>query len=647
VLAAASNNQSVTAGNPAPRSLLEGEFPFAEVSELARRDRYCVDPVYAVHKWWARRPPAVIRALLLAAAMPAKTTAEDFWKVFSDGRDTLAGKVVGDPFAGGATSLVEASRLGADVTGIDVDPLAVRVARVELAQLDRGLFETEASALLQHLRERGDALYPSRSGVEALHYFRLREASCGNCGEHSLIYRNLWLARDRGLAGAVVREEGAVVFCPICDRLHHLGSDRQRLECCESRHRIEAGTYSRSGFECPSCGHTAGNEELRVGSLPSRLIAVEETVANGYRVIRAPRPSDVEAIKRAEGSVASTQLVDATLTDIDAGRPASYGFETVADLFHPRQKRVLSDAFAWIGTRDCDPAIRDALILAVSNALGSNNALCGYATDYGRLSSLFSAVRAYSMPVLSVELNPLHRSAGRGTLEATLRRVARSGSELVRRHTIDPESASAVPHKFHALRRGRSSVTCSSADRPLPTDFGRYDIALTDPPYFDFISYSDLSLLYRAWLAPESQAEKLGGAPIYPVGENPADEFATRLAAAFRNLRKVLKPAAQMIFTFHSPHEEAWRAVEKAIRRAEFRVHAVFPVWADGRGGSHGHAGNCEWDLVFVCRGMHTSGESIKATSEEWIARLGDEALEASDVQNLKLGLAMARRLSV
>jgi adenine-specific DNA methylase len=106
---------------------------------------------------------------------------------------------------GGATTLVEASRLGADVTGIDVDPLAVRVARVELSRLDREAFEAQAAELLEGLREIHGDLFPGVEEAEPLHYFRLRETVCQKCDELSLIYRNLWLARDRGLAGAVVR----------------------------------------------------------------------------------------------------------------------------------------------------------------------------------------------------------------------------------------------------------------------------------------------------------------------------------------------------------------------------------------------------------------------------------------------------------
>ena len=69
-----------------PQTLLESGFPFCEVSAVALADRQCKDSVYSVHKWWARRPPAVIRALLLAATQPASTTS----KTMSSGRSLPA-----------------------------------------------------------------------------------------------------------------------------------------------------------------------------------------------------------------------------------------------------------------------------------------------------------------------------------------------------------------------------------------------------------------------------------------------------------------------------------------------------------------------------------------------------------------------------
>jgi adenine-specific DNA methylase len=650
VEAAALQPQSAPAASPAGLTLLEGEFPYRAVSEIARRDRYCRDHVYSMHKWWARRPPGVIRALLLAAGLPAQTREETFWRLFASDDRPLAGVSVGDPFMGGATTLVEASRLGAKVSGIDVDPLAVRIARAELEGVDVSSFEEHARALLDHLRRAHSDLYPvpGVEGTEPLHYFWLRRAACYGCGENSLLYRNLWLVRDKERAGAVVRDDAGTAFCPDCLDLQNVKQGQKEIRCCGRRRRLDEGTYAQARFVCPCCGRRERNDKLEVGKLGRVLIAVEDTVADGRRRLRKPTSADTIALAGAKrrSAARTSSIPNVPLDGIDSGRPASYGFETVGDLFSRRQQVVFATAFSWVRRRTAPDAVRRALMLALSNALGSNNLLCGYATDYGRLSALFSGVRAYSMPVLSVEINPLHSDAGRGTLAMTLQRVTRSQRERVSRHTFDPTSGAVVSHSFRAHGSAPHVVACRSADRRLPTPFGPFDLVLTDPPYFDFIPYSDLSLLYRAWLADEMDEQRLGGAPIYPLGDSPIDDFAHRLGRAFSNVRHALKPGAPMTFTYHSSHEDAWAALGRALEQSGFRVSAVFPLWADGRSGGHGHAGNCEWDLVFVCRIAGPHRRAITVSREDWLRSLEDETIEDSDKRSMELGLAMAKRLS-
>ncbi len=634
------------------QTLLEEGFPFEIVSRLARSDRYSRDHVYAVHKWWARRPPAVIRALLLASALPAGASDEEFWRLFTDDGAHLSGLHVGDAFMGGATTLVEAARLGAAVTGVDVDPLAARVARAELTGFDGATFEKHAEQLLAHLRKKFASLYPgARPGDgEPLHYFWLRRAGCRGCGQSSLLYRSLILVRESGRPGAVVRDPGMVAFCPDCLQLHQLKPGRKELRCCGRRRRLDERTYSRRGFRCPCCGVRARNEELGVGRLERVLIAVEETRPRGRRHLRQPDKRDHEALVSGTRRAAQKRrsVPAQPLAGVDSGRPASYGFEKIADLFSARQQVVLAEAFAWVRRVKAPKEVKEALTLALSNALGSNNVLCGYATDYGRLSSLFSGVRAYSMPVLSVELNPLHEGGGRGTIAKTMQRMLRSRLPRVTRHSYDPQREDVVRHSFAAHPAGaRHYVACRSADRPLPGQLGLLDLVVTDPPYYDFIPYSDLSLLYRAWLSAGERAERLSGAPIYPVGNDPVDEFGRRLGRAFTNVRQSLKPIGLMTFTFHSAHEDAWTALGRALDDAGFRVTAVFPVWADGRAGSHAHAGNCEWDLVFVCRPRQAVLESVLNESvDNWIERLAREQIEEADRHSMALGLAMANSLN-
>jgi len=631
------------------RTLLEADFPFLEVSEVARRDRNSRDPVYAAHKWWARRPPAVIRALLVAASSPAEATHAEFWARFVAADAPLAGLHVGDPFSGGATTLVEAARLGASVTGTDVDPLAVEIARHELEGVDHAEFARLGELLLAELRTKLGHLYPAADEEhEMLHSFSLREVQCPNCSHSSLIYRSLVLARHAGKPGAVVRDAAVNAFCPDCYRVHALGKARKELRCCGRRRALDSGTYAASRFTCPECARRFSNEELKVGLLPRVLIAVEETTRAGYRRIREPLPAEIGAEAAAVAlNVARGHLgPNVLLTGTEGRRAEHYGLATVADVFSARQTAVRSSAFSWISRVDTTERVRRALYLALSNSLTSNNLLCGYATDYGRLAPLFAGVRSFAFPVLSVELNPLHRTGGRGTLSMTLQRIGRGNVRMVQRHAFMPASSTVEKAAFITRRATPHRVSCQSAERPFPQGLGPLDLAVTDPPYYDFISYSDLSLVHRAWMGMYHDLP-LRGAPIFPAGEDRRTEFAKGLGRAFRSTERALKPGALLVFTYHSAHEEAWSALEEALRSTTLRVSAVFPVWADARAAGHGHAGNCEWDLVFVCRRSPGCGFCrLPSSIDEWIVSSGI-AVSDSDRENLRLGLGVAGRLGL
>jgi putative DNA methylase len=628
------------------RSLLEANFPFAQVSELARADRYTNDAVYSVHKWWARRPAAVIRALLLASTLPANTPLEVFWERYRTSEDALSGMHVGDAFVGGATSLVEGARLGANVTGVDVDPLAVRIAREELSSPSPEKLRDASGRLLGHLARTLKTLYPVIDGAVALHYFYLRRVSCPECETQSLLYRNLLLARDLARAGAVVRDTPIVAFCPDCGAVHHLPKGRKTLQCCDRRHRLDEGTYSGARFTCPHCQTRSSHEQLATAGAERVLIAVECTRGEERRSIRAPLPRERKLDDRARRLLEQHHwhVPDVALGDADSGRAGIYGFKTIDELFSTRQQALFAAAFAWARESELDETVRASLMLGISNALTANNQLCGYAVDYGRISPLFSVIRAYALPALSVELNPLHPTAGRGTLAATLRRMYVTPREKVRRNALD-EDGEVVRQSFLGRQDADAHVECRSADRPFPEKLGKVDVMLTDPPYYDFIAYSDFSLLHRAWMGADGEAEQLGDAPIFPVGEDPAKTFSRQLGSAFRRMSSALTPTGVLIFTFHASKDEAWKALGTALRSSDLKVTALYPVWADARAaGAHGHPGNCELDLVFVCRPARQMPEStIQASVESWIAELGAETVGQADRRSMHAGLKIAR----
>lgn len=144
-----------------PRTCLEVDFPLVPINSLSSLEGNAGKPIYQMSKWWARRRSCVFRALLLAAAMeaPAKKHPDGTPMKGPDGQPIIdedaadqtvwdayyanhqAGgnfkhlKVL-DPFMGGGTTLVEGSRLGFQVAGVDLNPVAWFIVKNELACAD-------------------------------------------------------------------------------------------------------------------------------------------------------------------------------------------------------------------------------------------------------------------------------------------------------------------------------------------------------------------------------------------------------------------------------------------------------------------------------------------------------------------------------
>ena len=151
-------------GNPDRRPVcLEVDFPIAPVNALSNLEGNAGKPIYQMSKWWARRRSSVFRSLLIASAVEAPDdptkAAKLVWDYYYSNHQK-AGHFkrlrVLDPFMGGGTTLVEGARLGFQMVGVDLNPVAWFVTRNELAASDpeqvRALFdhiEAEVKPLVQ------------------------------------------------------------------------------------------------------------------------------------------------------------------------------------------------------------------------------------------------------------------------------------------------------------------------------------------------------------------------------------------------------------------------------------------------------------------------------------------------------------------
>ena len=135
-----------------PPVCLEVDFPIAPINALSNLEGNAGKPIYQMSKWWARRRSSVFRSLLIAATTEAPDdptqAAKRVWDHYYCNHQKAGAfrklRVL-DIFMGGGTTLVEGARLGFQMVGVDLNPVAWFVTKNELACSDpeqvKALFE--------------------------------------------------------------------------------------------------------------------------------------------------------------------------------------------------------------------------------------------------------------------------------------------------------------------------------------------------------------------------------------------------------------------------------------------------------------------------------------------------------------------------
>lgn len=126
-----------------PKTCLEVDFPILPVNQVAIIEGNASKPIYQMSKWWARRRSSVFRSMLIAAATKAPEDKSHAAKLVWDNyyanhqkKGAFSNLKVADIFMGGGTTLVEGSRLGMQMYGNDLNPVAWFVVKQELANAD-------------------------------------------------------------------------------------------------------------------------------------------------------------------------------------------------------------------------------------------------------------------------------------------------------------------------------------------------------------------------------------------------------------------------------------------------------------------------------------------------------------------------------
>ena len=542
------------------RRLAEVDFPIAAVSKHAAREKSIRHGhPSTLHLWWARRPLASCRAMLLAPLLPdprcpaaftedarrllpavvgrvAASAADlrrkllrftaDFanWDVAANpiylevGRGLVRAAhgeetpLVVDPFAGGGSIPLEALRLGCETFASDLNPVACLILKVLLEDIPhRGptLAEElrtaggEIKAVAQ--RELAD-LYPADpDGATQVAYLWARTVRCEapRCGAEIPLLRSFWLyrkpKRKRALRVDVVRPAGAPPRVEFA--VFEPEADRD----------VRAGTATRAKAACPCCGIVVPLERVRAQLVAQRGGADAVFDEQGKRI----------------GGARLTAVV--TLRPGETGR--HYRLPTDADYaaVHTAQARLADILGAW------ERGGKQGLCPVPDEPLPPIGTLGFRVQRYGMLhwGDLFTARQKVALVALGVVLTERTKNSPSNNLAilefdkvvdmnnslSSWQPHAEIPAHMMTRYVIPigwdfseavpiSESSGTITSAFkracesfptlEVLSKLTSIEQANATDHPLPDQSA--GVWFTDPPYYDAIPYSDLSDFFLVWL---------------------------------------------------------------------------------------------------------------------------------------------------
>ena len=674
------------------KKLIEIALPLEEINAACTREKSIRHGhPSTLHLWWARRPLAAARAVIWSSLVDDPSAhPEEFptpeeqalererlfdilrelvvWENSNNQRVLDAAKAeikksIGDeplslldPFAGGGAIPLEAQRLGLKAYAQDLNPVAVTInkAMIEIPPKFAGnapvnpkdRAKTAVSCwegntglaadvayygnwMRDEAFRRIGHLYPKvqvpkeQGGGEAtvIAWIWARTVKCPNpaCGHETILVRSFDLSKKKGKEWHVepIVENGEI-----------------RFEVKPGKAERE-GTICRQGATCVHCGAPIGFPHIREAGcnheLGEKLMAV---VAEGNRGRLYIAPSDEQIL--AANVARPEDCPSGKLSGKAQVNIGLYGLKETADLFTNRQlmamttfsdlvqeaqRAAYADAIAagmpddGIGLSDggtgalaYGQAVGVYLAFAVDKCANMWSTVTGWMNDRGAFRETF-ARQAIPMTWDFAEASPFSNSGG--SFSQCLVRI--------------PDVIRALPKNYVGNSKG--CQWDAQSDNCL-----RNIVVSTDPPYYDNISYADLSDFFYVWLRKSlrrvypklfsymlvPKAEELVATPYrFDGSKQRAKEFFED--GMFRTCRQIYEYARPDIpvtiyYAFKQSETEqvedgkktassGWETMLSAVINAGFSITGTWPMRTERTGRMISNGTNAlASSIVLVCR---------------------------------------------
>ncbi|MDY6839479.1 MAG: DNA methylase [Thermodesulfobacteriota bacterium] len=644
---------------------IEKHFDVSFVAGLALREKQIQQnyrPIIAVHKWFARRPGTLFRSLVLS-----EFSGQELPKAFY-GSNSLKGISIADPFMGGGTPLIEANRLGCDVIGYDINPMAYWIVRQEIEHLDLEAYRRAAHSLRQRLEKEVGHLYRTRCltcgspDAHVKYFLWVKTLTCKDCKSSIDLFPGYLIARD-------TRHPKNVFVCASCGDLNEVRSRDHPGLCRSCRTPLAvSGPATRNRCTCPRCGTSNAYPDPSAGPPGNKMFALEYHCqhckpAHKGRFFKKPDDEDLARLGEADARWARTRSRFVPEDEIPQGdetdRLHRWGYQRYREMFNARQLLGLELSCRAVA-RETEERIRNALATNLSDLLRYQNMLCRYDTMALKSLDVFS-VHGFPVGLVRCESNLIGISRADGV------NVGSGGwSNMVEKYV---KAKAYCDHPFEVRYQGRRKtqvpipgewigdrqdgatspkqrkvqLRCKSATSARLRS-SSLDGVFTDPPYFGNVQYAELMDFCYVWLrrlvglnqpafkqASTRNKDELTGNVTMDRG---LDHFTDGLSAVFKRMVYAMKPGAPFVFTYHHNKLEAYYPVAVAILDAGLTCSASLPCPAEMGASIHiGGTSSSIIDTIFVCR---TTGSVPRRWLQE--APEGLAGLVEEDVRKLGLG---------
>jgi putative DNA methylase len=575
-----------------------------------------------------------------------------------------------DMFAGGGSIPLEALRLGCDAYAVDLNPVAyvilmatlvfpqkygkrlikevekwgnwvIERAREELKDLYKPIIRpiNNKNDGSQKISYNNLKLYNTRGSqfdtqinsenVEVLTpvaYLWTRTVKCKNpsCGAVVPLVRQTWLCRKRGRYIALKvtpdNETKRPKFTVVSS------SAKTEKEAIEE-FGFDPGKFSKGGnAACIFCGTVATSDYVkkegqgkRIGTQLMAVVCTKKGKPGKIYLSPDEVPEDLipdekEIWKRIEKLCEETGLSvpDEPLLDKSADQLPMYGMPTYGDMFTPRQLLALLTFTKWVRKAGEEmnkggyeeklaEGIAVNLSFVLNRMVDKDSSVAMWNVVGEKIEHTFSR-QAIPMVWDFAEANPFGDASGnvRGALNWVL--------EVIKELVNSGEPASVL----------RTSAT----ELPYPDNF--FDAIITDPPYYDNISYAALSDFFYVWLKrsignlyPEhfsgeltpKKKEIVADAKRHGSKEKAKKFYEEMMEKSLQEAWRVLKPNSPLVMVYAHKTTAGWSTLVEALRKTGFVIQEAWPIHTERPGRLRKIGSSALASSIFLCARKREKGK--------------------------------------